>query len=89
MLRYPDTAAAFIGNGVVVDMRREMKIAHEKLKQTLEAKGAANGLKKLNALGGYANVAYKDFNNFVMRFQKIQSKHGFSVNMPKSMKLAK
>jgi len=86
VLKYPDDVICYIGNGQVVDIRREMKVSYDKLKETLENKGAKGDIKRLNALGDYPNVDIDNYTNRLIRFLKLQSKHGQALNIPKIMK---
>ena len=88
VLRYPEDVVAFIGTGVVVDMRQGMmRVAYDKLKETLISKGANKDLDKLAALGDYPNVDRANFDKHVNIFQKLQSKHGQSVDIGKMIKI--
>jgi len=88
VLRYPEDVAAFIGTGVVVNMRQGMmRVSYDKLKETLISKGAKKDLDKLAALGDYPNVVKANFDKHVNIFQKLQSKHGQSVDIGKMIKV--
>jgi pimeloyl-ACP methyl ester carboxylesterase len=86
ILRHPDDVIGYIGTGQAVDARREMKIAYDKLKDTLKSAGAKKDLMKLKELGDYPNVSAENFYNKVMPFQRLQSKHGLAVNVAKVLK---
>ena len=88
ILKYPDDVICYIGNGQVVDIRREMKVSYDKLKEALESKGAKSDVKKLASLGDYPNVDIKNYTDSVTRFVKLQSKHGQALNISKIMKTA-
>jgi len=88
VLRYPVDVVAFIATGVVVDTRQGMmRVSYDKLKETLISKDAKKDLKKLATLGDYPNVDKENFNEHVIVFQKLQSKHGHSVDIGKMVKL--
>ena len=87
ILRYPNDVICYIGNGQVTDTRREMKVSYDKLKETLENKGAKRDIKKLDALGDYPNVDIKNYTNKLVRFIKLQSKHGHALNISGLMKV--
>ena len=87
VLRYPEDVACYIGNGQVVNMRKGFDIAFDELKETLERKGAVKDLAKLTSLGNFSNIASKDLNSHLEKFQRIQSKHNRSVNIPELLKI--
>ena len=88
VLKYPKDVVAFVGTGVVVNMRQGMlKASYDRLQDELMQKGATKDLKKLEALGDYPNVGRANFHKDVVQFQKIQSKYGHSVDIGKMIKL--
>jgi len=88
ILKYPDDVVAFVGTGVVVNMRQGMlKASYDRLQDELMQKNATKDLEKLIALGDYPNVDKVDFHKNVVQFQKIQSKYGHSVDIGKMIKL--
>lgn len=87
-LRHPEDVACYIGTGQVVNRRKETKVAYDKLKETLESKGATKDLAKLTALGDGSKVDAKNFDSHVVKFQKLQSKYGYSVNISKMLRIA-
>ncbi|MCL2619341.1 MAG: alpha/beta fold hydrolase [Defluviitaleaceae bacterium] len=88
VLKYPSDVFAYVGNGHVVDTRREMRASYDHLRQTLETKGAKGDLKKLDALGDYPNVSLENYNNHMFRFGRLQSKHGQAINVSKLLRVA-
>jgi pimeloyl-ACP methyl ester carboxylesterase len=88
ILRHPDDVVGYIGTGQAAHARREMKIAYDKLKNTLESAGAKKDLEKQKKLGDYPNVSADDFYNKVIPFQRLQSKHGLAINVLKVLKAA-
>ena len=76
ILRHPEDITAYIGYGQVVDMKQGEKLGYEKLREKMTQSGATKDLKKLNNLGDYPN-GVKDFNKAVLKFRKLQRKHGF------------
>jgi len=80
VLKYPNDTICYIGNGQVLDTSLEMQASYDKLKEVLENKGAARCIKKLDALGDYPKVDIENYTDRLIRFIKLQSKHGHAIN---------
>ncbi|MCL2035676.1 MAG: alpha/beta hydrolase [Oscillospiraceae bacterium] len=88
ILKYPDDVICYIGYGQVVDLLRGEKIGYEKLKDSIERKGAKKDIKKLKAFGDYPYGAVaKGFMKTAMAFRKMQAKHGYAPDTAKVREL--
>ena len=80
--RYPEAVSAYVGMGQVVHMLSGERIAFEKLKTAVIAKGHARSMKLIKSFEGYPDNVDKDhYIKTMLRFRKFQAKYGYSVSV--------
>jgi len=75
VLRYPNDVACYIGTGQCVDLRKEMKVAHDKLVEVIEQKGNKRDLKRLKNIGDFPNVGSDKYFGDMYRMGFLQTKY--------------
>ncbi|MCL2855368.1 MAG: alpha/beta hydrolase [Defluviitaleaceae bacterium] len=75
VLRYPEDVICYIGTGQSVDLRMEMKVAHDKLVEVVVQNGTKRDLKKLEAIGDFPNAGRDKYFGDMYRMGLLQTKH--------------
>ena len=83
VLKHPKDVIGFIGSGLCIDTRRDIRIIYDKLMQLIESSGNKNDARKLAAMQHLSTmkVDEKDYVATDMKFTSLKSKYGLNMKV--------
>lgn len=85
--KYPKDVACYVGMGQVVDILRGEKMCYDKLGEIINTSKGKKDIKLYEKFEGYPyNLSEDDFTKVLIKFRKLQSKYGLSIDLRKAIK---